>query len=72
MLVFGPEFKLLCVAFSYGASVGKTLSLTLYIIFFYHSYLSQLSWRGGKIVDLCPEVLRLKVRTPATAYFFYF
>ena len=52
--------------------IGKTVSLTLYIIFFYHQYLSQLGWRGGKIVDLCPEVLQLKVRTPITAYFFIF
>ena len=31
--------------------------------------MSQLGWRGGKIVDLCPKFLRLKVPTPTTAYF---
>ena len=44
----------------------------MYIIFFYHQNLSQLGLRGGKIVDLCPEVLQLKVRSPMTAYFFIF
>ena len=33
--------------------------------------MSQLGWRGGKIVNLCPEVLQLKVRTPITASFFH-
>ena len=58
LLSFLDKFK---VTSEHVLIIGKTVSLTLYIILFYHQFWSQLGWRGGKIVDLWPEVLQLKV-----------